>query len=105
MIGARIAELRKDHGMTQRELAELLLVSVKTVSSYENSRTSPDDASKVQIAKFFNISLDYLLGVTDEELLLDRSNVVVLPKHFTAKAKKELGKHVELLGFKYKQIL
>jgi len=105
MIGARLAELRKELGMTQKDLAELLSVSEKTISSYENNHSNPDDESKVKIAKKFNTSLDYLLGGTDKELRLDRQNTIVLPKSFPAKAIKETEGFIELLGFKYKQIL
>ncbi len=47
MIGERLNELRKDKGMTQQELGELLSVSKYTISSYENDKTSPDDHNKV----------------------------------------------------------
>jgi len=105
MIGTRLADLRKDKGMSQQELAELLLVSAKTISSYENGHSTPDDDSKVLIAKHFNVSLDYLLGVIDNQLMLDRKNVVILPEYFPVTAKKEIGKHIELLSFKYKSLI
>ena len=103
MIGARLADLRKEQGMNQRELAELLSVSAKTISSYENDHSTPDDERKVQIAKIFSVSLDYLLGAIDEEMVIDRRNVIILPKYFPAAAKKEICKFIELLCFKYKQ--
>jgi len=105
MIGERLAELRKEQRMTQRELAKQLSVSEKTISSYENNHNNPHDEIKIQIAKIFNVSLDYLLGAIDVELLLDRSNVIILPKYFPIEANKEIGLHIELLSFKYKQII
>lgn len=66
MIGERLSELRKDMGYTQQELADMLGISKFSISSYENDKTTPDDDMKVKLAKKLNVSIDYLLGVTDE---------------------------------------
>ena len=68
MIGERLQELRKDHGVSQAQLAELLGVSHYTISSYECNRSDPDDNSKIIIAKLFDVSVDYLIGLIDEPL-------------------------------------
>jgi len=94
MKGALLAELRKNHGMKQRELAELLSVSVTTVSGYENDNNSPSDETKIEIAKTFNVSLDYLMGVIDEQQSLDRSDIIELPRDFPVKAKKSLKEFI-----------
>ena len=49
MLGELLRELRKDHGMTQSELAELLSLSPLTISSYECGRSTPDDLSLIHI--------------------------------------------------------
>jgi len=85
--GDRLAELRKDHGMKQQELAVLLSVSVTTVSGYENDQNTPCDATKVKIAKIFNVSLDYLLGAIDHQISLDRSEALLCPRVLPTKAK------------------
>ena len=108
MIGERLAELRKEQDMSQKELSELLLVSVTTISGYENDHNNPDDDTKVQIAKFFNVSLDYLLGATDKRLLLDREsriNVIVFPKKIPPKVLIDVKEYAEFLSLKYKQII
>ena len=53
MIGERISELRKEMGLTQKELADMLSVSKYTISSYETDRTSPDDHNKILLAQIF----------------------------------------------------
>ena len=63
MLGERLQELRKDHGLSQQDLADKLNVSIHTISSYERNRSAPDDKTKMEIAKLFDISLDYLLDV------------------------------------------
>lgn len=62
-LGARIARLRRDKGLTQTELAERLQVSQPVVSDYENDviRLSADVV--VQIAHILNASTDELLGI------------------------------------------
>ena len=82
MIGARLADIRKKRGITQRKLAALLPVSVTTLSAYENDRMTPSDEVKKKISKYFNISFDYFLGSIDEEVELYRKNTLVLPSDF-----------------------
>jgi len=100
MKGELLAEIRKDHGMRQRELAGILQVSETTVSGYERSKNSPDDDTKVKIAKIFNISLDYLLGAIDEELALDRANTIVFPTKLSTKARENVLEYAEFISNK-----
>lgn len=79
MIGQRLKEIRKSKGVTQDELAELLGVQKTTISSYESNKIDPVDKSKVMIAKRFNISLDYLLGVIDIPVPYFNDKMIILP--------------------------
>ena len=65
-IGARISQLRKDKGMTQKELAERLEVSQPVVSDYENDviRLPADIVGK--IAQVLEVTSDELLGLKRE---------------------------------------
>ena len=58
MIGERLQELRKDHGVSQAQLAELLGVSQCRISSYEFTRSDPDDKAKIIMAKLIDVSVD-----------------------------------------------
>ena len=60
-IGKIIAVLRKSQGMTQRELAEKLGVSDKTVSHWERDESAPDISLIPVIAKIFSVTCDELL--------------------------------------------
>lgn len=60
-LGAFIAALRKEKGLTQRELSEMLCVSDKTVSHWERDETSPDISLLPLIADIFGITVDELL--------------------------------------------
>ncbi|MBQ3264258.1 MAG: helix-turn-helix transcriptional regulator [Ruminococcus sp.] len=83
MIGERLQELRKDRGISQAEIAKILGVSHYTVSSYECNRSDPDDSLKVLLARFFDVSVDYLLGLTDEPYSYQRDkNIIRIPQDF-----------------------
>lgn len=57
-----LKELRKEKGLTQSKLAEKLGLSRSTIAMYETEGSEPDLATLLSIAKFFNVSIDYLVG-------------------------------------------
>ncbi|MDF2713183.1 MAG: Xre family transcriptional regulator [Paenibacillus sp.] len=70
--GDRIAHLREKRGLTQEELSNKLGISRAALSHYETNRREPDYETLRNIANFFDISLDYLLGRTsDPQIVLD----------------------------------
>lgn len=60
-IGSFIAALRKANGMTQKELADRLLVSDKAVSRWERDECAPDISLIPVIAELFGVTSDELL--------------------------------------------
>lgn len=70
-FGELLAELRKDRSMTQHELADVLHVSVGTISNYEKSVHFPDIEKLVNLADFFNVTTDYMLGRCESNLSPD----------------------------------
>ncbi len=62
-FGRQLKELRQARGMTQRALGEALGFCNQTVSFWESGRHEPDYDSLIKIAKFFEISIDELLGM------------------------------------------
>lgn len=65
-IGSRIAQLRKERGLTQKELAERLAVTQPVVSDYENDVIRIPADVVVAIAKILTVSTDELLGLKPE---------------------------------------
>lgn len=61
----RLKELRKEKGLTQQGLADKLNKSKSTISSYESNRRTPDINVVRDIAEFFNVSADYLIGKSE----------------------------------------
>lgn len=70
-FGELLSELRQDRGMTQKELAKILYVSDGTISNYENSVHYPDVEKLIDIANFFGVTTDYLLGRCENNLSPD----------------------------------
>lgn len=62
-IGKTIRDLRKDKGFSQSDLAKLLFTSQDTISLWELDKSLPDVKSLVLLAKIFNVSTDYILGL------------------------------------------
>lgn len=106
MIGERLSDLRKDAGLTQDELAVLLKINKHSISSYERDKSEPPDAIKIEIAKYFGVSVDYLLGLTDNPNPYGgQHNILRLPDNFPISAKQSLMDYVEFLKNKYLMIL
>ena len=64
MIGERLAEIRKDHDDTQAILADRLNVSISSIRSWEQEKSSPPHELLVKICRLYHVSADYLLGLT-----------------------------------------
>ena len=72
-FGQRFKELRIEKGLKQQELAEDFnkiynyTFAKSSISQYENNKRRPDTATLANFASYFNVSVDYLLGVSDEK--------------------------------------
>lgn len=62
----RIRDMREDRDLTQKQIAAILKVAQRTYSSYENGTRNIPIQCVIQLAKFYNTSTDYLLGLTDD---------------------------------------
>ena len=62
----RLKELRLAHGETQKDLANAIEVGRTTVSEYESGKIVPKQEGLLRIANHFNVSVDYLTGVSNE---------------------------------------
>lgn len=65
----RLRELRKTHGKTQSDIARLLKVSRANYGYYEAGKQSPPLDKVVVIAEHYNVSLDYLIGNSDQQVI------------------------------------
>ncbi|MGX7263391.1 helix-turn-helix domain-containing protein [Enterococcus crotali] len=61
----RIRALREDNDYTQREVAALLNVGQRTYADYEYGKTRIPLESMIRLAKFYNVDMNYICGVSD----------------------------------------
>ena len=80
MLSKRIYELRISFNWTQVQLAQKLGVTKQTVSNWENDNIQPSIDMLVKLSKIFNVSTDYLLGLTPTNSI----NVDGLPTEFVS---------------------
>lgn len=61
----RIRELREDNMYTQQKIADLLGIGQRTYCDYESGKTRIPVDSLIKLASFYNVSMDYISGVTN----------------------------------------
>ena len=76
--GERLRDIRKDHGDTQESLGKKLGFATPTVSKWEQGKTDPDLETFKKICKMYDVSADYLLGLTDDDPLLAKQRREIL---------------------------
>ena len=64
-ISTRIMELRKEKGISQKNLAENVGVTQKAIDFWEKGLNEPKATYIIALAQFFGVSTDYLLGLED----------------------------------------
>lgn len=65
MIYTRIRDLRDDRDLKQKEIAKILMIKQTTYSKYELGKINVPIDALIKIADFYNTSIDYLVGRTD----------------------------------------
>lgn len=63
---SRLKQLRQEHGLSQRALADQLGISQQSINKYENHNIEPDIEMLCQIADVFDVSIDYLVERTNQ---------------------------------------
>ena len=69
IFGERLKKLRANRHLTQDELGEIFdpPLAQSTIGTYERGVRQPSLENLITISEYFNVSIDYLLGITDEE--------------------------------------
>ena len=112
-FGEILTSLREERGIYQKELAAILKVSVGTVSNYENNIHFPDQEALLQLADYFGVTVDYLLGRTSYRYSLDTLNEEYAPgmtvaelvniiQHFSPQNTASFLDYIELLQLRQK---
>lgn len=62
----RLRDIREDRDLTQRQVADYLHIRQNTYSQYENGQRGLPIDTLIKLARYFSVSTDYILGLTDE---------------------------------------
>lgn len=97
-FGDCLKKLRKEKGITQQELGEIIHVSERVIGYYEtNNRFPRDEKVLIAIADYFNVSIDYMVG-HDHAFKNGYLSVQGLP----LEAVKQIEEYIGLIKYKYK---
>ena len=108
-LGQRLKKLRVENNLTQEELATYLGLQKIQISQYELDKRKVDDEIKKKFALYFNVSLDWLMGLSD---IRNYAYVPQVPStlHYDyefnslpEEAKKEIANYIEYIKQKYKK--
>ena len=75
VIGNNLAELRKNKGLTQLELAEKFSYSDRAVSKWENGDTLPDIEVLYNLCEFYGVTIDYLTHEDNKRFVKEKDNL------------------------------
>lgn len=62
----RLQQLKSDRNLLQKNIASAVNISLRTYQRYESGERKPDSEVITKLADYFNVSTDYLLGLSDE---------------------------------------
>ena len=88
----RIKDLREDRDLRQLDVAQAVGIDQRSLSNYETGKTNPDSEIVIRLAKFFGVTCDYLLGVSDVNFSAHRAIVKELGD--ITKRLEEIQKHL-----------
>lgn len=108
-FNVRLKQLRQKNKLTQSELADILGLKPTAISNYESQRNEPSFEKLIALSKYFDVSCDYLLGVTDSYLpvggeVLDKDIVEFfdLYQQLSPENVEEIRKYANYLLYKQK---
>ncbi len=70
MFAERLKELRESKNLTQSELASVINVTQGAIGFWERGKREPDYKTLCKLARFFNVSVEYLIGEADSDKIL-----------------------------------
>ena len=109
-LSERLKELRTKQNISQYTLAENLNLSRGLLSNYEQGRREPDYDTLLLIANYFDVSVDYILGVTEVKKRLLHNNMsdkykrlMISILDLSKQSLEELEKYIDLLKLRDEQ--
>lgn len=110
-FNVRLKHLRLKHKLTQGELADILGLKSTAVSNYESKRNEPSFDKLIALSEYFEVSCDYLLGISDAYLpikgeVLDKDIIdfFQLYQHLNKEGYLEVMNYLKYLLYKQEQL-
>jgi len=110
-FNVRLKQLRQKNKLTQSELADILGLKPTAISNYESKRNEPSFDKLIALSKHFDVSCDYLLGVSDAYLpiggeVLDRAIVEFfdLYQHLNSDSAEDISNYTKYLLYKQENL-
>lgn len=97
-LGNRLKSLMEERNISQKELSKELNIAISTLNGYANDYREPDYKTLIGLAQYFDVSIDYLLGVSNI------SNVCLV-KNENSEQLQQLIRFYEQLDCEYQNIL
>lgn len=94
IFAKRLKRLREEHGLSTRALGEIVGTSNATISRYETGQRDPDLMLVHNIAKYFNVTIEYLCG---EDVNPDNENLIKMFSKLSEESKKDAIKYITYL--------
>ena len=97
LFAKRLRELRKEKGISQVELGEMLGYGYSAISGYENGRNEPSFTDLIRICEALDVSADYILGISAVRrpyAVLDKNDLIRLHNR-AAELAKECRRHFQ----------
>ena len=108
LLKDRLKELRNEKGFLQKDIAKYLNISTSAYGYYEQGKRIPDSETIKLLSNFFNVSSDYLLGISDTRNYSDNETTIALHSDYSYEdlpdeARKEIESYIEYIKQKYKK--
>jgi len=105
ILSDRLILLRRERNLSQYNLADLIGFSRGVIANYEQGRREPDYNTLIVFANFYSVSVDYLLGRTDERQAVYNPlklypELIESINTLTAESREELSRYIALLKIK-----
>lgn len=96
LFGKRLKELRKGAGVTQKELGNAINVTKVSICCYENGTRIPSLDTLIDIANYFKVDLDYLIGNDTYVVSEENEDYGIKMSESEIKLVLELRKHIDV---------
>ncbi|QHQ59526.1 helix-turn-helix domain-containing protein [Anaerocolumna sedimenticola] len=107
----RLKHLRQKYKLTQGELAAVIGLKSTAISNYESKRNEPSFEKLISLSDYFNVSCDYMLGVTDntlrigsEDLDNDTADFFILYRRLNKVNTTEIKNYAKYLLYKQEKL-